>query len=79
MAMLTASQRNALPDSDFALVTTDAQGNKQRDYPIPDVAHAANAMARAKQNASPSDYAKIRAAVCKRYPRLNVCTQGSSK
>lgn len=42
MAKLTAKQRNALPDSAFALP-------KQRKYPINDASHAANAKARATQ------------------------------
>lgn len=69
---LTASQRNALPDSDFAIVTGTG-ANKDRQYPIQDLAHAANAIARAKQNASPADLKTVMNAVCKRYPRLNAC------
>ena len=43
MAKLTSSQRDALPDSKFAL-----PGHK---YPIEDAAHAHNAKARAAQQA----------------------------
>lgn len=42
MAKLTTKQRNALPNSAFALP-------KQRKYPINDASHAANAKARATQ------------------------------
>lgn len=42
MAKLTASERNHLPASDFAIPAS-------REYPIEDRAHAANAKARAKQ------------------------------
>ncbi|WP_312529094.1 hypothetical protein [Paracoccus sp. (in: a-proteobacteria)] len=41
MSKLTESQRDALPDSDFAL--------PGRKYPIEDKAHARNAKARAAQ------------------------------
>lgn len=51
MARLTAAQRNALPASKFA--------GPNRSYPIPDASHAANAKARATQNASPSLKAKV--------------------
>lgn len=42
MAKLTSKQRNALPDSKFALP-------KERKYPVNDARHAANAKARAQQ------------------------------
>jgi hypothetical protein len=41
---LTAAQRNALPDSDFAAVWTDASGKKQRALPIHDKAHVTAAL-----------------------------------
>lgn len=44
MARLTAAERNALPDSDFA--------GPNRSYPVNDAAHARNAKARAAQFAS---------------------------
>jgi len=40
MARLTTAERNALPDSEFAIPS-------QRKYPINDAAHAANAESRA--------------------------------
>lgn len=42
MAKLKTKTRNALPKSEFGLP-------KQRKYPMPDKAHAANAKARASQ------------------------------
>jgi len=38
MARLTAAQRRALPDSDFALIQYKG-GKKIRRYPIPDKSH----------------------------------------
>lgn len=46
---LSYGARQNLSDSDFALVYTDSQGNKQRKYPIYDKAHVRNALARAAQ------------------------------
>ena len=59
MAKLSSSRRNSLPKSSFG-----EPGS--RKYPMPDVAHAANAKARATQqekkgNLSHSEAAKIRA------------------
>lgn len=58
MVKLKAKTRNALNDAKFGLP-------KQRKYPMPDKAHAANAEARATQmvkkgKLSPADAAKIR-------------------
>lgn len=57
MATLGTTQRNALPASQFGLPG-------QRAYPMPDAAHARNALARASQqfnagHLSGSDKAKI--------------------
>lgn len=41
MAKLTSKKRNNLPKADFS--------GKDRSYPVPDKAHAANAKARATQ------------------------------
>lgn len=62
MARLTAAQRRALPDSAFA--------GPGRSYPIPDRGHAIAAKGRASEFASPSEQAKIKAAVGKRFPGL---------
>lgn len=45
MAKLTGKSRSKLPDSDFGLPGS-------RKYPMPDKAHAANAKARASQQAN---------------------------
>jgi len=59
MAKLTSKGRGKLPTSDFGMP-------KERKYPMPDKAHAANAKARATQmvekgKLSPSSAAKIKA------------------
>jgi hypothetical protein len=58
MSKLSTKERNALPKSDFA--------GPGRSYPVPDRSHAANAKARATQQAkkgklSPAQAARIRA------------------
>lgn len=62
VAVLDAKQRNALPDSAFAL--------PGRRYPIHDLAHARDALARVAQNGTPAEQAKVRAAVSRRYPGI---------
>ncbi len=59
MSKLTSARRNAIPSSQFG-------EPKQRKYPMPDRAHAANAKARVTQQVkaghlSPATAAKIRA------------------
>ena len=61
-AKLKAKQRNALPDSDFAL--------PGRRYPIHDESHARNALSRVAQNGTPEEKTKVRAAVHRRYPNI---------
>ena len=68
MAVLSAAERKALPASAFAL--------PGRRYPIHDEAHAQNALARVAQNGSASEKARVRAAVCRRYPHM--CDQAHS-
>jgi hypothetical protein len=43
---------------------------KKRKYPIPDKAHARNALARVAQNGTPKEQEKVRAAVHKRFPSI---------
>lgn len=62
-AELSTRQRNELPASGFAL--------PGRRFPIPDETHARNALARAS-TLSPADQAKVKAAVRRRFPDINV-------
>jgi hypothetical protein len=63
-ADLNAQRRNKLPASDFAL-----PGGR---YPIPDAAHARNALSRVVQNGSPAEIARVRAAVRRKFPDIDV-------
>lgn len=60
---LSTAQRDNLSDSDFAIPET-------RSYPIHDEAHARNALSRVAQNGTPSEKAKVRAAVHRKYPDI---------
>lgn len=62
MATLTTKQRKALPDSAFAL--------PGRRYPIQNISHARNALARVAQKGTPAEKAAVRRAVYSRYPQL---------
>lgn len=62
---ISARARKRMKPSTFALP-------KQRKYPIPDAAHARNALARVAQNGSPTDKAKVRRAVKRKFPSIAV-------
>lgn len=49
----------------------------KRKYPIPDKAHARNALARVAQNGTPAEQKKVEAAVKKRFPGIG--KQGKKK
>jgi hypothetical protein len=59
---LTDRERDALPDSAFAL--------PGRRYPIHNRNHARNALSRVSQNGSPEEKAEVRAKVHARYPGI---------
>jgi septal ring factor EnvC (AmiA/AmiB activator) len=61
-AVLTSKARKQLPKSAFAIPPDR--------YPIHDLAHARNALARVSQHGSPDEQKRVRAAVCRRYPAL---------
>lgn len=62
MAELTAKKRDRLKAGTFAL--------PGRRYPIPDISHARNALARVAQFGTPDEQEKVRAAVYRKYPSL---------
>lgn len=62
MAKLTSSKRNALKSGSFAL--------PGRRYPIEDVSHARNALARVSQHGSSAEKAAVRAKVHKKFPGI---------
>lgn len=63
MARLTTSERNALPDSDFA--------GPGRSFPVQDRGHAKAALGRASEY-HPELKAKIRAKVAKKFPDMKL-------
>lgn len=64
MSRLTTKERDNLPARDFA--------GPDRSYPIQNASHARNALARVSQFGYPELKAKVRAAVRKKYPGIDV-------
>jgi hypothetical protein len=60
----STKERKKLSKNSFALPG-------KRKYPIPDKAHARNALARVAQDGTPAEQKKVEAAVKKRYPSLD--------
>lgn len=63
MAKLTYGERKSLPSKTFV-------EPKKRKYPIPDVSHARNALARVSGNGNPTEKAMVRAEVRRRFPSI---------
>ena len=63
---LTFKEKKALPKSAFAL----KKGRYDGAYPIPDLAHARNALARVSANGTPAEKAAVRRKVYAKYPEL---------
>jgi hypothetical protein len=63
MAKLSSKKRNSLSSSSFAIPS-------QRKYPINDISHARNALARVAQHGTPSEKATVRRKVYSKYPSL---------
>jgi hypothetical protein len=74
MAKLTYKQRKKMPKSSFAL-PSKREGGKG-GYPIPDKAHARNALARVAQHGSPSEKAAVRAKVHAKFPSIGKMDTG---
>lgn len=68
MAKLTAKKRKTLRKTQYAV-----PGKKK--YPIPDVAHARNALARVAQFGTTSEKQQVRAAVKKKFPKVGQSTK----
>jgi hypothetical protein len=62
MTKLTTAARDDLPDKSFAL--------PGRRYPIEDLAHARNALARVSQDGTPEEKEAVHRKVMARYPEL---------
>ncbi len=67
-AVLKTKTRNQLPSNAFAIPS-------ERKYPIHDLAHARNALARVSANGTPEEKKKVRSAVYKKYPKLKKSEQ----
>lgn len=65
MGKITAKGRKCMKSSTFALP-------KERKYPIPDAAHARNALSRVSQHGSPSEVKRVKAAVHKKFPSIKI-------
>jgi hypothetical protein len=62
---LKSAEREKLPDSAFALPG-------ERKYPIHDKRHARNALARVAQHGTEQEKQKVRAAVKKKFPSIEI-------
>lgn len=67
MAKLTYRARKKLPRKAFAIP-------EERAYPIHDIAHARNALARVSQFGTPEEKRRVRAAVARRYPQIDIAS-----
>ena len=75
MARLSYGQRKALPKKAFAIpsaIEKGPEGGKytRGAYPIPDEAHARNALQRVSLFGTPKEKAKVRAAVARKFPEI---------
>ncbi len=70
---LSAAERRALPDSDFALPGKGEgpEGKQSGSYPIPDAEHARMALAMVAKHGTAEEKAKVRAAVKKKFPDID--------
>lgn len=65
MSKLTQEQRDALPDSAFALPG-------KRMYPIHDIEHAREALSMVAAHGTPEEQEQVRKKVHKRYPQIAI-------
>lgn len=72
MARLTYKGRQHLAKKTFATKPTKSAKKRgaKGSYPIPDAAHARNALSRVAQFGSPAQKAQVRAAVKKHFPGI---------
>jgi hypothetical protein len=69
VAKLTTEERNALPDSDFAIP-------ERREYPIHNRAHAIDALSRVSANGTQEEKRRVAMAVHRRYPDIREKLRG---
>lgn len=65
---LSYKEKHKLPSSDFVIKGHGKESDEK--YPIPDLAHARNALSRVSANGTDSEKAKVRAAVHAKFPSL---------
>jgi len=73
VAKLTYQQRKNLPKKSFVF---PGKAPGPGSYPIPDEAHARNALARVSQHGTPSERAAVRAAVHRKFPNIGKAEEG---
>ena len=73
-ADLSAAERRALPNKDFALPGKGEgpKGKQAGSYPIPDEKHARSALSLVSQHGTPAEKATVRAKVKKKFPGIKV-------
>lgn len=76
MAVLTTKARKAMPTKSFAL-PAKREGGKG-GYPIPDKAHARNALSRVSQFGSSAEKTTVRAKVRAKYPTIGKMHNGGT-
>ena len=69
---LSAEERRALPDSDFALPGKGEgpKGKQAGSYPIPDESHARSALSMVAKHGPSEEKATVRAAVKRKFPGI---------
>ena len=69
---LSAEERRALPDSDFALPGKGEgpKGKQAGSYPIPDESHARSALSLVTQHGTSAEKAEVRADVKRKFPGI---------
>lgn len=77
MARLSYGARKAMPKKSFAL-PSKREGGKG-GYPIPDKAHARNALSRVSQFGSSSEKATVRAKVHAKFPGIGKLSEPGAK
>lgn len=73
LAELTTRARKKLKKSKFAIPEKSPGSGS---YPIPDRAHAQNALARVSQHGTPAEKARVRKAVKRKYPSMGKAKKG---
>src|SRR2546421_10884000 len=79
LAELNAKSRKSLQTSQFALPSKRSKSGGKGGYPIPDRAHAQNALARVSQFGTPAEKAAVKAAVARKFPGMGKAKKAAPK